>query len=68
MLAVFWGIKKFEYELRGRRFTLVTDHKAFEKIRKKPYFENNQINRWIEKIQEFDFEVIYQKGSARRTK
>ncbi|KAI5170494.1 hypothetical protein PAEPH01_1480, partial [Pancytospora epiphaga] len=62
MLAVFRGVKKFEYELRGQKFTLVTNHKALEEIRKKPYFENNQINKWIEKIQEFDFEVIYQKG------
>ncbi|KAF9742482.1 Retrovirus-related Pol polyprotein from transposon, partial [Nosema granulosis] len=34
MYAVFWGIKKFEYELRGRRFRLVTDHKALEEIRR----------------------------------
>jgi hypothetical protein len=40
----------------------VTDHKALEEIRRKPYFENNRINRWIESIQEFDFEVRYSKG------
>ena len=45
MLAVFWGIKKFEYELRGRKFILETDHKALEEIREKPYFENNRVNR-----------------------
>lgn len=38
MLAVFWEIKKFEYEQRGRKFILITDHKALEKIRRKPYF------------------------------
>ncbi len=62
MYAVFWGIKKFEYELRGRKFRLVTDHKALEEIRRKPYFSNNRINRWVEKIQEFDFTAEYQKG------
>ena len=45
MLAVFWKIKKFEYELRGRKIILETDHKALEKIREKPYFENNRVNR-----------------------
>ena len=63
MYAVFWGIMKFEYELRGRPFQLVTDHKALEEIRRKPYFNNNRVNRWIEKIQEFDFTVTYCKGS-----
>lgn len=37
MYAVFWGIKKFEYELRGRKFHLMTDHKAQEEIRRKPF-------------------------------
>ena len=45
MLAVFWGIKKFEYELRGRKFILETDHKALEKFRKKPYFVNNHVDK-----------------------
>jgi RNase H-like domain found in reverse transcriptase len=62
MFAVFWAIKKFEYELRGRRFKLITDHKALEEIRKKPCFNNNRINRWDEKIQDFDFSVEYNKG------
>ncbi|KAF9762689.1 Retrovirus-related Pol polyprotein from transposon 17.6 [Nosema granulosis] len=34
MLAVVWGVGKIEYELRGRKFELLTDHKALEKIRK----------------------------------
>lgn len=62
MFAVFWAIKKFEYELRGRRFKLITDHKALEEIRRKPSFNNDRINRWIEKIQEFDFVVEYNRG------
>ena len=33
MYAVFWWIKSFEYELRGRGFWLVTDDKALEEIR-----------------------------------
>lgn len=60
-LAVFWGIKKFEYDLRGRRFKLITDHKALENIRIKPNSNNNRINRWIEQIQEYDFTIQYQK-------
>jgi hypothetical protein len=62
MLAVFWGVKKFEYELRGRRFEIMTDHKSLEEIREKPCFNNNRINRWIEKIQEFDFKIQYVRG------
>ncbi|KAF9752815.1 Transposon Tf2-9 polyprotein, partial [Nosema granulosis] len=62
MLAVVWGIEKFEYELRGRRFELMTDHRALEEIRNKPYFNNNRVNRWIERIQEYDFRVQYVKG------
>ena len=32
MYAVVWAIKKFEYELHGKRFLLVTDHKALTEI------------------------------------
>jgi len=64
MLAVVWGIEKFEYELRGRRFHLITGHKALEFIRTKPVFENARVNRWIERIQEYDFSIEYNKGET----
>lgn len=62
MLAVVYGIKTFEYELRGRKFHPETDHKALGNIRTKPFFENDRINRWIDIIQEYDFTVSYVKG------
>lgn len=62
MYAVYYGMMRFEYELRGRKFVLETDHKALEEIRNKPFFGNNRINNWIEKIMDFDFEVRYIKG------
>jgi hypothetical protein len=57
-----WGVEKFAYELRGRKFHLITDHKALESIRTKPEFNNNRINRWIEKIQSYDFTIEYKKA------
>jgi hypothetical protein len=59
MYAVFWGVKKFEYELRGRKFKIESDHKPLAKIRNKADFNNTRINRMIEKLQEFDFEIDY---------
>ncbi|KRH93462.1 putative krab-a domain-containing protein [Pseudoloma neurophilia] len=32
MLAIYWGLKRFEYELRGGKFKLETDHKALLEI------------------------------------
>lgn len=61
--AVMWGMEKFAYELRGRRFHCITDHKALERIREKPEFANNRVNRWIEKMQDYDFTAEYRKGS-----
>ncbi|KAM0685270.1 hypothetical protein COBT_003521, partial [Conglomerata obtusa] len=55
MLAVVFGIGKFACELKAKRFMLETDRKALEHIRQKPLYDNNQINQWIELIQEYDF-------------
>ena len=49
--AIFWMVKKFEYELGGKKFKIETDHKVLVKFRNKPGFENNRDNRWIEKMQ-----------------
>src|SRR5699024_101473 len=63
MYGVYWGVKTFEYELRGRRFKVITDHKALLAIREKPYFDNDKVNRWVRKIQEFDFVIEYNEGN-----
>lgn len=62
MLAIKWGIDKFSYQLKGRKFHLITDHQALQHIRTKNEYNNSRVNRWIEKIQEFDFSVEYKKG------
>lgn len=56
------GVEYFDYQLRGRSFTLVTDHKAIIYLKDKYDFGNNRIARWIDKLQEYDFEIIYKKG------
>lgn len=40
MYSVVWGIKKFSYEFRGRKFVLQTDHKALEVMREKAEFKS----------------------------
>lgn len=55
ILAVVWGIEKFECKLRGRKFALVTSHEALKRIRWKPYSENHRINKCIERMQVLEF-------------
>lgn len=33
-------------------------------MRNNPYSQNNSLNRWIEKLQEYDFKVRYIKGET----
>ena len=58
--AIFWVVKKLEYELRDIKFKIKTDRKALVEIIK-PDFKNNRNNRWIVKIQEFNFTIEYRK-------
>lgn len=62
MLALCWGISKFAYELKGRKFIVETDHKTLLSIRDKLEYNNDRINRWIEKINNYDFKVNYISG------
>ncbi|KAI5152345.1 hypothetical protein ENBRE01_2758 [Enteropsectra breve] len=64
LLAVVWGIEYYEYQLKGRRFSLITDHIALESIKKKSEFGNKRMARWIERIQEYDFDITYKKGET----
>ena len=60
--AIVWATEKLELYLLGRKFKIITDHKAATWIREKSDFGNARIQRWFEKLQYFDFEVEYRPG------
>jgi hypothetical protein len=56
------GMEKFSYFLIGKRFILVTDHKAIEELKRKREFGFSRIQRWFERFEKFDFEIKYRPG------
>ncbi|CAM9961879.1 unnamed protein product, partial [Heterosigma akashiwo] len=61
-LAVLWGVEHFRTMLLGRFFMLETDHSALRSILTTRNPEG-RLARWVLKLQEFDFEVVYRKGA-----
>ena len=61
-LACIWAMEAFQYYLVGKSFKLITDHKAIESVNKKAEFGNSRIQRWIERLNRFDFVVEYRPG------
>jgi hypothetical protein len=60
MQAAIWGMEHFSTYLRGRHFTLFTDHKPLEKLGK---VHTKTLYRIQEAMLNFDFDIIYKKGS-----
>ena len=61
LLAVVTFVKHFRPYLLGRRFTLRTDHGSLIWLRN--FHEpEGQLARWLETLQEYDFEIIHRKG------
>ena len=57
-----WACEKFHAYVYGQKFDLVTDHKPLEVIygpRSKP---SARIERWVLRLQPYDFKVVYVKG------
>ncbi|KAG0435658.1 Retrovirus-related Pol polyprotein from transposon 17.6 [Dictyocoela muelleri] len=61
-LAILWAMEKFQYLLLGKEFDLITDHKAIEKVKKNREFGTPRIQRWLERIQNFQFAIRYSPG------
>ena len=61
LLAVVTFIRHFRPYLLGRRFTLRTDHGSLTWLAqfKEPV---GQLARWLEQLQEFDFEICHRPG------
>ncbi|MGV1013323.1 MAG: DDE-type integrase/transposase/recombinase, partial [Flavobacterium sp.] len=60
MTACCWGIEHFSVYLRGRKFTLYTDHKPLEKLSN---VHTKTLNRLQQIMNEHDFIIMHKKGS-----
>jgi hypothetical protein len=60
MQAAIWGMDHFTTYLRGRKFTLITDHRPLEKLGK---VHTKTLNRLQEIMNTFDFDIVYKEGS-----
>lgn len=61
-LALVWAVEKFHYYLYGKVFYLITDHRPLEVIfspRSRPCL---RIERWVLRLQSYNFKVIYKPG------
>lgn len=63
LLAIVWATKYFRPYLFGRKFKIITDHKPLQWIMslKEP---NSRLTRWRLKLSEYDFTVVYKKGTS----
>lgn len=62
LLAIIKAVENFHSYLYGRKFLLRTDHASLTWLLN---FKNpeGQIARWIQKLQEYDFNIRHRKGS-----
>ena len=66
LLAIVWATKRFNPYIYGRKVTIVTDHEPLVTMRslKEPM---GRIGRLFHKIQDIDYDLVYQPGSSNYT-
>ncbi|KMQ86489.1 krab-a domain-containing protein [Lasius niger] len=65
LLAIIDAIKFFRHYLLGRRFLIRTDHISLKWLMSFKDLEG-QLARWLERLQEYDFEVQHRKGESHK--
>ena len=67
ILAIVWGSKYYRNYIIGRKFTVVTDHKALVSLlngnNKKNIAMFSRLTRWIDRIIPFDFVIEHMPGA-----
>jgi len=61
MLAIMHALTKFRKYLVGNRFVVKTDHNNLKYFLDQKYLSERQ-QKWVSKIQDFDFDIEYVKG------
>ncbi|KRH93375.1 putative LTR retrotransposon [Pseudoloma neurophilia] len=60
--AILEGLERFKEYLYGRKVKIISDHQALQWLQSKEDFGNPRINRWLERIMPYDFEIEYRQG------
>jgi len=60
-LGILWAIDHFKHYVKGRKFTVVTDHHSLCSILKTKDPQDRQA-RWLMKLQPYDFEIKHRSG------
>ncbi|XP_064597501.1 uncharacterized protein K02A2.6-like [Liolophura sinensis] len=64
MLAIVFGMERFEQYVYGRKVRIESDHKPLESIvRKSLHSAQKRLQRMLLRLQKFDYEVTYKKGT-----
>lgn len=62
-LSLVWAVDRFQLYLLGKRFQLVTDCKPLLFLFKERSKPCARIERWVLRLQAYNFKVVYQPGS-----
>jgi hypothetical protein len=65
LLAIVDALRTWRVYLDGQKFKIVTDHQALVHFNTQPKMSRHQA-RWLELMQEFDYELIYKPGTTNR--
>ena len=63
-LALVWAYERFNIYVYGRQFELETDHKPLECIFGRLSKPSARIERWVLRLQGYDYKVVYRPGKA----
>eukprot|EP01018_Ginkgo_biloba_P024722 Gb_03957 [translate_table: standard] len=60
MLAILHAVTKWRPYLLGSKFKVHTNHISLKYLLTQEYLTDEQ-KKWIDKLQEFDFDIVYKK-------